>query len=74
MNIAQCSSFHKVMFSGEIVTSNSFKLGSGYSAGSGLLVLNAIQLVRLIARLIGDFQPFLANPRCCPNSYKKEIH
>jgi len=43
--------------------------------GSSLLVLNAIQLVNLFARLIGDFQPLCANLRCCrsPNSYKKEI-
>jgi len=31
------------------------KLGSGYSTRSSLLVLNAIQLVRLFAKLIGDF-------------------
>jgi len=30
---------------------------------SGLLLLNAIQLVRLFARLIGDSRPFWANPR-----------
>jgi len=45
--------------------------------GSGLLVLNAIQPVRLFARLIGKSQPFWANlrARCCPNpnSYKKKI-
>jgi len=28
---------------------------------------------RLFARLIGDSQPFWANPRCCPNSYEKKI-
>jgi len=43
--------------------------------GYGLLVLNAIQLVRLFARLFEDSQPFWDNPTCCPNpnSYKKEI-
>jgi len=49
------------------------QLGSGYTTGSDLLVLNAIQLVRLFARLIGNSQPFWAYPRCCLNSYEKEI-
>jgi len=42
---------------------------------SGLLVLNAIQPVRLFAKLIGDSWPFWANPRarCCHNTYEKEI-
>jgi len=36
-------------------------------------VFYAIQPVRLFTRLIGDSQPFWANPRCYPNSYEKEI-
>jgi len=36
-----------------------------------VLFLNAIQLVRLFARLIGDSQPFWANPRWCPKRYNK---
>jgi len=32
--------------------------GSGYSTRSGLLVLDAIQPVKLFTRLIGDSQPF----------------
>jgi len=45
------------------------------TSGSGLLVLNSIQPAKLFTRLIGDSQPFWANPipRCCPNAYKKEI-
>jgi len=42
--------------------------------GSGLLVLNAIQPVRLFVRLIiGDSQLFCVNPRCCPNPNSYEI-
>jgi len=32
--------------------------GSGYTTGSGFLVLHAIQPVKPFARLIGDSQPF----------------
>jgi len=53
-----------------------FKKGSGYTTGSGLLVLNAIQLVRLFAKLIRDSQSELIPDAALTitlNSYKKEI-